>query len=95
MNSTRIAAVAVLALIMTAPALTQAAPRSASTHHRLQKERMHYPARSAYRYEYRPAYWTGTGNEAGVIADDLTGENPFGAPPRPWGYFGGPAWYSP
>ena len=38
---------------------------------------MHRPARShsVYRYEYH------RGNEVGVIADDVTGANPFGAPP--------------
>ena len=71
-----IAVVAALTAAMTAPAFAQAAPRSASTH-RLQQERMHRPARyhSAYRYEYH------RGNEVGVIADDVTGANPFGAPP--------------
>src|SRR5215471_11649662 len=54
MNSARIAAVAALTVAMAAPALAQATPRSASTQHRLQQERMHRPARyhSAYRYEY-------------------------------------------
>ena len=72
-----IAVVAALTAAMAAPAFAQATPRSASTQHRLQQERMHRPARyhSAYRYEYH------RGNEVGVIADDVTGENPFGAPP--------------
>ena len=71
-----IAVVAALTAAMAAPAFAQAAPRSASTH-RLQQERMHRPARyhSAYRYEYH------RGDEVGVIADDVTGANPFGAPP--------------
>ena len=77
MNSAKIAAVAALTVAMAAPALAQATPRSASTQHRLRQERMHRPARyhSAYRYEYH------RGNEVGVIADDVTGANPFGAPP--------------
>jgi hypothetical protein len=90
MEPKRIAAVAALAAAMAAPAFAQAAPRSASTQHRLQNERMHHPARypvSANRYRYPPAY---LGNEVGVIADDVTGENPFGAPPYPWGYQAAP-----
>jgi hypothetical protein len=77
MEPKRIAVVAALAAVVAAPAFAQAAPRSASTQHRLQQERMHRAARyhSAYRYEYH------RGNEVGVIADDVTGENPFGAPP--------------
>ena len=77
MEPKRIAVVAALTAAMAAPAFAQAAPRSASTQHRLQQERMHRPARyhSAYRYEYH------RGNEVGVIADDVTGANPFGAPP--------------
>jgi hypothetical protein len=77
MEPKRIAVVAALTAAMAAPAFAQAAPRSASTQHRLQQERMHRPARnhSAYRYEYH------LGNEVGVIADDVTGVNPFGAPP--------------
>ena len=73
----RMAVVAVLTAAMAAPAFAQAAPRSASTQHRLQQERIHRPARyhSAYPYEYH------RGNEVGVIADDVTGANPFGAPP--------------
>ena len=72
MEPKRIAVVAALTAAMAAPAFAQAAPRSAST-----QERMHRPARyhSAYRYEYH------RGNEVGVIADDVTGANPFGAPP--------------
>ena len=72
-----IAVVAALTAAVAAPAFAQAAPRSASTQHRLQQERMHRPARyhSAYRYEYH------RGDEVGVIADDVTGANPFGAPP--------------
>jgi len=77
MEPKRIAVVAALTAAMAAPAFAQAAPRSASTQHQLQQERMHRPARyhSAYRYEYH------RGNEVGVIADDVTGANPFGAPP--------------
>jgi hypothetical protein len=90
MEPKRIAVVTALAVAMAAPAFAQAAPRSASTQHRLHKERLHRPARydSAYRYQYQPAYRYGTGDEVGVIADDVTGENPFGAPPYPWGYYG-------
>ena len=77
MEPKRIAVVAALTAAMAAPAFAQATPRSASTQHRLQQERMHRPARShsVYRYEYH------RGNEVGVIADDVTGVNPFGAPP--------------
>ena len=93
MNSMRIAAVAALAAAMAAPALAQAVPRSASAQHRLQKERMHHPARyhSVNRYEYRPAYRYVyyPPEEVGVIADD-SGANPFGAPPYPWAYIEGP-----
>jgi len=90
MNSAKIAALAALTaltLAMAAPAFAQATPRSASTQHRLQQERMHRPARhhSAYRYEYRPRY---DDNEDGVIADTFGG-NPFGPPPYPWAYFYG------
>jgi hypothetical protein len=83
MDPKRIAAAAALTLAVAAPALAQAASRSASTQHRLQQARMHRPARyhPAYRYEYQPAY---LGNEVGVIADDVTGGNPFGAPLYPW-----------
>jgi len=90
MNSARIAAVAALTVAMAAPALAQATPRSASTQHRLQQERMHRPARyhSAYRYEYQPAYRYTDDNEDGVIADTFGG-NPFGAPPYPWAYYYG------
>ena len=86
MEPKRIAVVAALTAAMAAPAFAQAAPRSASTQHRSQQERMHRPARyhSAYRYEYH------RGNEVGVIADDVTGLNPFGAPPYPWAYHDGP-----
>ena len=72
-----IAVVAALTAAVAAPAFAQAAPRSASTQHRLQQERMHGPAlyHSDYLYEYH------LGNEVGVIADDVTGVNPFGAPP--------------
>ena len=86
MEPKRIAAVVALTAAMAAPAFAQAAPRSASTQHRLQQERMYRPARyhSAYRYEYQPPY---LGNEVGVIADDVTGDNPFGAPPYPWGRY--------
>jgi hypothetical protein len=89
MEPKRIAAVVALTAAMAAPAFAQAAPRSASTQHRLQQERMYRPARyhSAYRYEYQPPY---LGNEVGVIADDVTGANPFGAPPYPWAYYDGP-----
>jgi hypothetical protein len=92
MQPKRMAAIAILMAAMAAPAFAQAPPRSASTQHRLQHERMHRPARyhSAYRYEYQPAH---LGNEAGVIADDVTGVNPFGAPPYPWGYYGSPSPY--
>ena len=88
---TRITALVALTATMAAPAFAQAAPQSASTQHRLQQERMH-PARyhSAYPYEYRPAYHYETGDEVGVIADDVTGVNPFGAPPYPWAYYNGP-----
>ena len=87
MNFAKIAAVAALTVAMAAPAFAQATPRSASTQHRLQQERMHRPARhhSAYRYEYRPRY---DDNEDGVIADTFGG-NPFGAPPYPWAYYYG------
>jgi hypothetical protein len=92
MELKRIAAVVALTAAMAAPAFAQAAPRSASTQHRLQQERMHRPDRhhSAYRYGYQPAYSYHTGDEVGVIADDVTGENPFGAPPHPWAYYDGP-----
>jgi hypothetical protein len=94
MNSKRIAAVAALTVAMAAPAFA-AAPRSASTQHRLQQERMYRPARdhSAYRYGYHPAtgFWY-TDEEAGVIAD-TTGTNPFGAEPYPYAYYHGPYWY--
>ena len=78
MYSKRIAAVATLTVAMAAPAFAQAAPRSASTQHRLQQERIHRSARyhSACHYEYY------TDNDVGVIAD-WTGANPFGAP-YPW-----------
>jgi uncharacterized protein YijF (DUF1287 family) len=97
MEPKRIAAVAALAAVMAAPALAQGAPRSASTEHRSQKERMHRPARyhSAYSYEYRPAYRYVyyppeiSDQEDGVIADS-SGANPFGAPPYPWAYLEGP-----
>jgi hypothetical protein len=88
MEPKRIAAVVALTAAMAAPAFAQAAPRSASTQHRLQQERMHRPAR--YRYEYQPVYRYHTGDEVGVIADDVTGENPFGAPPYPWAHYDGP-----
>ena len=73
MDSKRIAAVAALTAAMAVPTFAQAAPAQ----HRLQRERMHRPARShsVYRYEYH------RGNEVGAIADDVTGANPFGAPP--------------
>ena len=89
MEPKRIAVLAALTAAMAAPALAQAAPRYASTQHRLQQERMHRPVRyrSVYRYEYHPAY---LGNEPGVIADDLTGLNPFGAPPYQWAHYDGP-----
>jgi hypothetical protein len=85
MEPKKVAAVAALTAAMAAPAFAQAAQRSESTQHRLQQERMHRPARyhSAYRYQYQPAY---RGNEVGVIADDVTGVNPFAAAPYPWGY---------
>src|ERR1700747_427394 len=45
-------------------------------------------------YPYKRAIWSRSGaptfqrigNEVGVIADDVTGANPFGAPPYPWAY---------
>jgi hypothetical protein len=89
MEPKRIAVLAALTAAMAAPALAQAAPRYASTQHWLPQERMHRPVRyrSVYRHEYHPAY---LGNEPGVIADDLTGLNPFGAPPYPWAHYDGP-----
>jgi hypothetical protein len=92
----RIAAVAALVSTMAAPAFAQGAPRSASTEHRFQKERMHRHARyhSAHSYEYRPAYPYVhyppeiSDEEDGVIADS-SGANPFGAPPYPWAYLQG------
>ena len=77
-----IATIVVLTAAMTAPALAQAAPRSASTQYRLHQERMHRSTRHhpADRYQYQPAYHCETGDAVGVIADDVTGENPFGAP---------------
>src|SRR5262249_22588527 len=70
-----IAAVAALTVAIAAPALAQATPRSASTQHRLQQERMRRPARyhSAYHYEYEPAYRYTDDNEDGVIATRLEG----------------------
>jgi hypothetical protein len=94
MEPKRIAAVAALIAAMAAPAFAQGAPRSASTEHRLQKERMHRPARyhsaysqPAYRYVYYPPEISD--QEDGVIADS-SGANPFGAPPYPWAYLEGP-----
>jgi hypothetical protein len=97
MEPKRIAAVAALTAAMVAPAFAQGAPRSASAEHRLQKERMHGPARyhSTASYEYRPAYRYVyyppeiSDQEDGIIADS-SGANPFGAPPYPWAYLEGP-----
>ena len=90
MKRERIAAVVALAAVLAAPAAAQAAPQYPSGQHRLQQERMHRHAlyHPAYRYEYQPTYHHETGDEDGVIADDVTGVNPFGAPPYPWGYDG-------
>jgi len=97
MEARRITAVAALTMAIAAPAFAQAAPRSASTEHRLQKERMHYLARSnsASSHAYRPAYRYVdyppeiSDQEDGIIADS-SGANPFGAPPYPWAYIEGP-----
>ena len=97
MDPRRIAAAAALTVAMAVPAFAQAAPRSASAEHRLQKERTHHPARSnfasshvyppAYRYVYYPPEISD--QEDGIIADS-SGANPFGAPPYPWAYIEGP-----
>jgi hypothetical protein len=76
MDLTRITTVAALTFAMAAPGLAQVTPRPATTRHSLHEERLHRAARyhSGYCYD---------GDEDGVIAD-LSGENPFGAPPSPW-----------
>ena len=84
----RIAAVVTVAALMAAPALAQAAPRSASTQDQLQQESTHRSARhhSAYRYEHRPAYRHVyyppeiSDQEDGIIADS-SGANPLALRP--------------
>ena len=93
MDFKRIAAAAALTVAIAAPAFAQAAPRSASTQHRLHQKQMHRQAYGSYGYgRYGTGFWPadvaagivgGAIGTAGAIA-----AAPFGA--GPYAYYGGP-----
>jgi len=98
MEPKRIAAVAALTVAMAAPAFAHAAPRGASSKHRLQNERTY---RHAQERIYRPAYRYGTGFWPADVAAGIVGgaigtagaiaAAPFGA--GPYAYYNSPYVY--